>query len=199
LQRALRREALSSRGVKALETFSRSTQETLDEMRGRAIIQAGAPGPLLSVLASCVDRLDTSLVLPADAHPDVFHREVEPLEAAAINIAVTNILNNAIGHVDPIRRGPETAARRTIEFHQTYLDGRDSAVITVRNRMRSPLPPDRISGLYRYPLAGRNDELRLGAFLAGLAAQRIGGRLHAYQTASLPTLTSVLIIPVKKV
>jgi len=199
LKRALQREDLSSRGQRALDTFSRRTQETLAEMRGRAIIQASAPGPLLSVLASCVDRLDTSLALPADAHPDVFHREVEPLEATAINIALTNILSNAIGHVDPGGRGPETAARRTIEFHQTYLDGRDSAVITVRNRMRQPLSHDRIAGLYRYPLTGKNDELRLGAFLAGLAAQRIGGRLHAYQTDDMPTLTSVLIIPVKKV
>jgi len=192
----LRHEVFSSHGARALEKFSQRTRETLDEMRGRAIVHAGAPGPLISVLTSCVDRLDTSLVLPTGVYADVFHKEVEPLEATAINIAMTNILNNAIGHVDPIRRGHEAAERRTIEFHQTYLDGRDSAVIVVRNRMRRPLPSDRIAGLYRYPLTGKNDELRLGAFLAGLAAQRIGGRLHAYQTVEMPALTSVLIIPV---
>ncbi len=197
LQKALRREALTARGQQAMDAFMRQTRQALDEMRGRAVSHASDSAPLLEVLASCLDQLDTTVALPSVQPGPAFYARIPPLAATAIKVAFTNILHNAIRYVDPQHRGQTTAATRAVELQQAFLDGHECAVIVVRNQMRHLLSEERISGLYRYPLTGKNDELRLGAFLAGMAAQRVGGRLHAYQSAPGPTLTSVLLIPVR--
>jgi len=196
LQTYLQRERLSVQGKRALDVFSKQTQQTLNEMRGRAVTHAPAAAPLLDVLGTCLERLDTTVVLPDGPAAPAFYAPVPPLAATAINVAFTNILDNAIRYVDTHRREHTTVATRAVELKQTFLDGHECAVIVVRNQTQILLPAERIAGLYRYPLTGSNDELRLGAFLAGLAAQRVGGRLHAYQSAPGPSLTSVLMIPV---
>jgi hypothetical protein len=193
-QRALRAEVLTPEGHRALEQFTTSTRQTIAEMRGKAVIRAANAGALRDIIHSTLHRLDTTLTLPEIPLGGPFDSHLDPLRATAVMVALTNLFENAISHVDPDPR-VKGRPQRTVRFDRTYLDGAECAVVAVENQIRHPLPTDRLKGLYHYPLAGKSDELRLGAFLAGLAAQRAGGRLHAYQSVSGQILTSVLLIP----
>jgi len=197
LQRALSKEAVSDRGRRALETFAQRARQTLAEMRGKAVIEAVATATLRELVDSSLQNLDTTLAVPEIPASHPFDTQLDPLRATATSLALTNLFQNAISHVDPIPRGATGMPQRRVRFDRAYLDGTECAVIAIENQIRLPLPAARLAGLYHYPLTGKNDELRLGAFLAGLAAQRVGGRLHAYQAPDAQTLTSVLIIPEK--
>ena len=197
LQRALSKEVVSDRGRRALETFAQRARQTLAEMRGKAVIEAVATATLRELVESSLQNLDTTLAVPEIPASHPFDTRLDPLRATATSLALTNLFQNAISHVDPIPRGVTGIPQRRVRFDRTYLDGSECAVIAIENQIRLPLPSGRLAGLYHYPLTGKNDELRLGAFLAGLAAQRVGGRLHAYQSPDAQTLTSVLIIPEK--
>jgi GAF domain-containing protein len=197
LQRSLSKEEVSDRGRRALDRFAQRARQTLSEMRGKAVIEAVGTATLREVVQSSLLSLDTTLAVPEIPASHPFDAQLDPLRATATSLALTNLFQNAISHVDPIPRGFTGMPQRRVAFSRTYLDGAECAVIAIENQIRLPLPSDRLAGLYHYPLTGKNDELRLGAFLAGLAAQRVGGRLHAYQSPEAQTLTSVLIIPGK--
>ena len=195
LERSLSKEAVSDRGRRALDKFAQRARQTLSEMRGKAVIEAVGTATLREVVQSSLQSLDTTLVVPEIPGGHPFDTQLDPLRATATSLALTNLFQNAISHVDPTPRGLSGMPQRRVKFARAHLDGSECAVIAIENQIRLPLPSNRLAGLYHYPLAGKNDELRLGAFLAGLAAQRVGGRLHAYQSPDAQTLTSVLIIP----
>ena len=166
-------------------------------MRGKAVIEAVATATLRELVESSLQNLDTTLAVPEIPASHPFDTQLDPLRATATSLALTNLFQNAISHVDPIPRGATGIPQRRVRFDRAYLDGTGCAIIAIENQIRLPLPAARLAGLSHYPLTGKNDELRLGAFLASLAAQRVGGRLHAYQDPDARTLTSVLIIPEK--
>jgi hypothetical protein len=194
LRRSLETEKLSENASKALETFTKRARRTLSEMRGKAVIDAKGPSTLRQAIHASVQALDTTLTVPDIPENPLFDAYLDPFRATAITLALTNLFQNAIGHVDPSPRGLIGSPRRVM-LDSTYLDGTECIVISVQNQIRFPIPPARLAGLYHYPLTGKSEELRLGAFLAGLAAQRVGGRLHAYQSPDGRTLTSVFVIP----
>jgi hypothetical protein len=70
-------------------------------------------------------------------------------------------------------------------------------VVAVENMSFDILDEKSCAALHRYPAEGRAGEMRLGTYIAGLNARRIGARIHAMPIEGGRGLRTILIVPVE--
>jgi hypothetical protein len=128
---------------------------------------------------------------------DIFHRPLGPRATQALTTVLSNVFRNVNYHStsDGLDRDGRPVPR--VMSDVCLLDGTKQAVIIVENLSKWFLKPAFCAELYRYPVEGPLREIRLGTYIAGLNARRVGAHIHATTIQGGRALRTTLIIPVE--
>jgi hypothetical protein len=134
------------------------------------------------------------LRLPGRVNIDELQVELTPQAAHFVDSATRNILSNIKRHSGK----PDKSAgveRRPAEvvYGACSWDGVRCATIAFFNTSPDPIPPSLASAIYRVPLVHR-DGLRLGAYLAAIRTQQIGGAI-SFVVREKYYVRTVIVIP----
>jgi len=130
---------------------------------------------------------------PTDA---AFFQPLDPAATQTIATVFRSLLRNISYHSDTAAYDSERRPVPRVRFLMTGLQGLNQAIIVLENKALGFLDPDFCKELYRYPVQGPGGQLRLGTYIAGLNARRIGAQLHACALDDLQTFRTTMIIPV---
>jgi hypothetical protein len=126
----------------------------------------------------------------------MFYRPLSPRATQAIMTVLVNVFRNVNYHSTSDGRDRDGRPMPRVTSGVTLLDGAQQAVIFVENLSKRLLTLDLCAELYRYPLAP-SSEIRLGTYIAGLNARRVGARIHATPIQDGRALRTTLIIPME--
>jgi hypothetical protein len=127
---------------------------------------------------------------------DIFHLPINPAVAETVSTIFRCLLTNINRHSNMAGYDADGQPTPRAEFSTTTLQGSQQAVIALENYSLQYLSHDACRELYRYPVPGREGELRLGTYIAGLNARRAGARVHACVLDDFKTFRTTLILPV---
>jgi hypothetical protein len=136
---------------------------------------------------------DTAMEVPS---ADIFHLPITPRATQAVGTLLDSIFRNVNYHSTSDGRDQNGRPMPCIVFGTTMLDGVEQALIVMENLSKRILVPEACAELYRYPVEGPLRELRLGTYIAGLNARRIGASIHATPVQGGRVFRTTLIIPI---
>lgn len=139
--------------------------------------------------------LDAAVSQPTER---LFHENLAPRASQSVAIVLSSVLRNVNYHSAQDARDSDGRPVPRISFGSTYLQGAVQAIVTVENLSLHYLEPGFCAELYRYPVGDPHGEIRLGTYIAGLNARRIGARIHANLLKDGKTLRTTLIVPVRE-
>jgi hypothetical protein len=126
---------------------------------------------------------------------ELFHHPLVPRAAQAITTVLGSVFRNVNYHSTSDGRDRDGLPVPRMAFDATFMDGAKQAVTIIENLSKKFLSPSFCAALYRYPVEGPLREIRLGTYIAGLNARRIGARIHATPIQEGWGLRTTLIIP----
>jgi GAF domain-containing protein len=172
-------------------------QTLIKELREPELPERLPEPTLWEIVRESVDEslIGRSITQPAEP---IFHQPMVPRATRALTTVLENVWDNVERH--STKSGWDALGRRTvprIRFGTAELDGRTQAVVAVENMSFDILDEKSCAALHRYPAEGRAGEMRLGTYIAGLNARRIGARIHAMPIEGGRGLRTILIVPVE--
>ena len=175
--------------LKAME----STIQDLREPENFTIASA----TLWNIFQSCIAEAHLKFGIIAKPNERIFHHFLDQRATQAVATIFRSLLHNISYHSDITAYDKTGRPVPRVKFHSTFLQGTEQAVVILENRSRQHLDEDETRELYRYPVSGPGGELRLGTYIAGLNARRLGARIHACITDDQRIIRTTIIIPVR--
>jgi GAF domain-containing protein len=129
---------------------------------------------------------------------NTYHTPLSPRATEALETVMSSVFRNVNYHSTSEGRDREGQPVPRLKFDRTHLEGVEQAVVIVENLSKTLLRPEVCAELYRYPVEGPHREIRLGTYIAGLNARRVGARIHAVPFHGGQALRTTLIVPVEK-
>ncbi|MEV6489772.1 hypothetical protein AB0M20_14260 [Actinoplanes sp. NPDC051633] len=151
---------------------------------------------LWQIVRDSIDHLGVqlSIVEPAE---QLFHLPLLPRVTRALTSVLENVWKNVDYHSSADGRDADGKTVPRATFGLARLDGMKQAMIIVDNLSLNILDENYCAALYRYPAEGSEGEIRLGTYLAGLNARRIGARIHGMPIQGGAGLRTICMIPVE--
>lgn len=159
-------------------------------------VQDAGSSSLWETFLACVRQAQLRFGLFGKPTDEMFFWPLDPAATQTIAPLFRSLLRNISYHSDTAAYDSERRPVPRVRFLTTRLQGLNQAIIILENKALGFLDPDLCKELYRYPVQGPGGELRLGTYIAGLNARRIGAQLHACALDDLQTFRTTMIIPV---
>lgn len=158
--------------------------------------QSQSPASLWQIFQDCAAQAQLEFGVIAKPKEAIFHESLDARASQAVATILRTVLRNVSYHSDLSAYDARGERVPRVRFSTIQIQGDLQAVIILENRSRNYLDENQCRALYRYPVEGPGGELRLGTYIAGLNARRIGARIHAALLDDLKTLRTTIIIPV---
>ncbi|REG00761.1 hypothetical protein DFJ67_6818 [Asanoa ferruginea] len=127
----------------------------------------------------------------------LFHIKLSPRASRAVSTVLNSVFRNVSYHSSPDGRDFNGERVPRVRFDVVRLGGARRAVIVIENLTERILETDFCTTLYRYPTETLNGEIRLGTYIAGLNARRVGAHIHAVPIQGGRGLRTTVIVPVE--
>lgn len=185
-------EGSSKEPILARIASMHSAIKDLRDLPGRQSASASYWG-IISEVAQAAQLRFGAISKPTD---DIFHQKVSSQATQLLSTVLRSLFRNINFHSDISAHDSFGRPVPRAHFSVTKLQGTAQAVATFENFSRDFLEPDVCKQLYRYPITGPGGELRLGTYIAGLNARRMGARIHACCLEDKKTFRTTLIVPI---
>jgi GAF domain-containing protein len=151
---------------------------------------------LWKTFQSCVAQAHLRFGIMTGPREEIFHRALDAHATQSLTAIFRSVLHNISYHSDLSAYDNQGQPVPRVTFHSTDLQGTDQAVIVLENQSLQILDEDEVREFYRYPVPGPGGELRLGTYIAGLNARRLGARIHACIAGDPHIIRTTIIVPV---
>jgi hypothetical protein len=170
-------------------------ESTIQDLREPESIDT-APASVWNTFQSSAAQARLKFGILTKPDNEIFHRHLDARATQSVAAIFGSILQNISYHSDLAAYDSDGVPIPRATFHSTYLQGIDQAVVVLENQSLQYLDDDDARELYRYPVAGPSGELRLGTYIAGLNARRLGARIHACILENQRIIRTTIILPV---
>lgn len=175
--------------LKAMESAIQDLREPENVTRSSAT--------LWNIFQSCQAEVHLKFGIISKPDDESFHHLLDARATQAVSAIFRSVFHNISYHSDVTAYDKSGQPVPRVKFHSTLLQGTRQAVVVLENRSLQYLDEDEARELYRYPVPGPGGELRLGTYIAGLNARRLGARIHACITEDQRIIRTTIIIPVR--
>jgi hypothetical protein len=183
---------LSPGGEQVWLTQIESMKAVIEDLREQQP-RTSEPSTLWQIFKDCSDKTQLRFSSLRKPSKKVFSEPLTPLATQVLSTVFHSLLRNINYHSSASAYDDEGKAVPRVRFGTTELQGVIQAVIVTENSSKKYVDPKLCRILYRYPVKGPEGELRLGTYIAGLNARRIGARVHACALSHKIFRTTVLV------
>jgi len=156
---------------------------------------SSSPASIWQIFEDCRAQTQLRFGIITEPEDSIFLEPVRSNVAQALSVVFGSVLRNINYHSSLSAFDGEGRPVPRVLFTTTELQGEGQAVIVLENYSKKFLGEQACKELYRYPVQGGRGNLRLGTYIAGLNARRIGARIHACALEDNRTFRTTLVIP----
>jgi hypothetical protein len=159
---------------------------------------APAPASLWQVFEATVRKLGLKIHGCRAPRLKLFDETLDERACACLTTMFLSILYNLNQHSSADAHDTRGRPVPRVRFEVLRLQAVDQAVVILESLSSKYLTEEFCGELYRYPIKRPNAELRLGTYIAGINARRVGARVHSSLFEDSRTLRTTMIIPIEQ-
>jgi GAF domain-containing protein len=156
-----------------------------------------APSSLWQIFETTVHKLGLKIHGCKPPKHRLFEETLDARACACLATMFQSVMYNLNQHSSPDAHDRSGRIVPRVRFEILRLQAVDQAVVILESLSSKYLTEELCAELYRYPIKSPNAELRLGTYIAGINARRIGARIHASLLEDSRTLRTTIIVPIE--